>query len=112
MRPTRKNMQVVGEEIVSRKAERKETGTAVERRESEIRDPVDLGTLQNPGYVTVSVGKTIPTEPFASIKIGITVTLPCDPTKSGMRKGKNRAARLAVEYLCEEIDNAMGTETE
>lgn len=67
----------------------------------------DVDTL-NPAYVTVQGGLTKNTGNYESVKISVTVSLPCPPDQESVRATYERASDLVDEYLKEEYEAAVG----
>lgn len=71
--------------------------------------PVD-GLPPDPGYVRVGAGITENLGNFESLRIDVSVSLPCGTSDDEIRAAKTRAANYVVEFIEEERQKALGTE--
>ena len=67
------------------------------RHRAEVVDAVRFEPGQEPAHVRVALGETIPTQPFAGVRIDVSVSLPCLPEHA--RETYERASELASEFL-------------
>ena len=62
----------------------------------------------NPAYVKVDGGMTKNLGDFNSARIGVSVTLPCEPNEEAVRECYNKATSLVDEFLDDEYSKAVG----
>jgi hypothetical protein len=76
-------------------------------RTEERRMKVD-GLPDNPAYVKVGGGMTVSPQPYESIRIDISVSLPCGTSDREICKAKKRASAFLEEFIAEEYEKATG----
>jgi hypothetical protein len=62
------------------------------------------------GFVTVEGGITKNLGDYNSARIGVVVSLPCEPTVEGARKAYSEISKLVDKLMNEEYDKVMSTE--
>jgi hypothetical protein len=65
---------------------------------------------QHMGYVTVEGGITKNLGDYNSARIGVTVSLPCEPSLEGAQKAYAEISKLVDKLMNEEYDKVMSTE--
>jgi hypothetical protein len=68
------------------------------------------GLPPDPAYVRVGAGVTENLGNFESLRIDVSVTLPCGTSDAEIRAAKTRAADFVVEFIEDERQKALGTE--
>jgi hypothetical protein len=64
----------------------------------------------NPAYVGVSGSTTKNLGNYESLKVSVSVNLPCAPTAPAVRKTFDAASEMVAEFIKLEIDNALGVQ--
>ena len=64
----------------------------------------------NPAYVRVDGGLTKNLGDYNSAKVGVSVSMPCEPNEKSVRKCYEKTSKLVDEFMDEEFKNAVGEE--
>ena len=62
------------------------------------------------GFVTVEGGITKNLGDYNSARIGVVVSLPCQPTEEGVKDAYKRISKMVDQLMNEEYDKVMSTE--
>jgi hypothetical protein len=83
-------------------------GREVTREEESVteRDPIDIGAIDNPAYVRVGGGITKNLGDFNSLRVDISVSLPCPPNEEAINTAYTSASSIVDTLISQELENA------
>jgi hypothetical protein len=95
------------EGTITKSMTKKVSGEVTDNVEVIERFPFHTPSSKDPAYVCVSLSETRAPINFESVKVSISVTVPCDPNQSSITQAFDKTAEMTENFLSIEMGNAL-----